>query len=193
MSGRGVGMDVVKNAVMALGGRISISTTPGQGSTFTVILPLTLAVLDGMVISISDQTMVVPITSILETVRPAPKDVHKIGNDRQVLSIRGSYVPIVDVAESLNLLKAPKPAIPDVLLIVETDSLGPRALAIDEIYDQRQVVIKSLEGNYGKIQGVSAATILGDGKIALILDPENVAQINPQRTLDTESEASHVA
>jgi len=179
ISGRGVGMDVVKNAVTTLGGRISISSTPGAGTTFTVVLPLTLAVLDGMVVSVADQTMVVPITSIIETVRPSANDLHQLGQDGLVLSIRGTYIPVVSVAEQLNFTTGVHDPHPKVLLIVDTESHGPRALAIDEIYDQRQVVIKSLEGNYGKISGVSAATILGDGQIALILDPESIADLSP--------------
>ena len=191
LSGRGVGMDVVKNAVSALGGRISIESNPGKGTVFTVILPLTLAVLDGMVVSVADQTMVVPITSILETVRPLPSDLHQLGKDNFVLAIRGTYIPIVGVAQRLNLNVPPPNTVPEVLLVVETEDHGTRALAIDAIHDQRQVVIKSLEGNYGKIPGVSAATILGDGQIALILDPESIADMHPvPHPLE---EATHVA
>jgi two-component system chemotaxis sensor kinase CheA len=174
LSGRGVGLDVVRNAVQALGGRISISTTQGQGTEFTIMLPLTLAVMDGMVVTVGGQTMVVPITSIIETIRPLPTDLHRIGTDETLLSIRGRMVPVVDVAQSLGFpsqgtLNAP------LLLLVESDSMGECALVVDSVQDQRQVVIKSLESNFGSVPGVSAATVLGDGRIALILDPDAVA------------------
>jgi two-component system chemotaxis sensor kinase CheA len=176
LSGRGVGMDVVKNSVQALGGRIAISSVPGQGTTFSIVLPLTLAVMDGMVISVAGETMVVPITPILETIRPAANDVQSFGSGGRLLSIRGRYVPIVDVARSLGLRANPDPDQADILILVETENAGQCALRVDAIHDQRQVVIKSVAGNYGTIPGVSAATILGDGKIALILDTDRLAQ-----------------
>lgn len=176
LSGRGVGMDVVKNAIQSLGGRVSISSETGHGTTLTIILPLTLAVMDGMVVSVADQTLVVPISSVLETVRATDTNLHTVGPDARVLSIRGCYVPIIDVGETLGFYTDEAPGRRDVLILVETEQNGQCALALDAIHDQRQVVIKSIEGNYGTIPGISAATILGDGKIALILDPESVAQ-----------------
>lgn len=177
LSGRGVGMDVVKNAVQALGGRVSITSTQGKGTTFTIVLPLTLAVMDGFVISVSDQTMVIPISSILETIRPNPRDIHLVGTDSEVVSVRGSYVPIVDVASSLGLDVSHDSNATGILLLVSTEMQGLTALRVTAIHDQRQVVIKSLESNYAAIPGVSAATILGDGKIALILDPEEIIKL----------------
>ncbi|KHQ50444.1 chemotaxis protein CheA [Mameliella alba] len=177
LSGRGVGMDVVKNAVHALGGRVSITSTPGKGTTFAIVLPLTLAVMDGFVISVADQTMVIPISSILETIRPNPRDIHVVGTDSQVVSVRGSYVPIVDVADNLGLSRHDDTAGAGILLLVSTELQGLTALRVTAIHDQRQVVIKSLESNYAAIRGVSAATILGDGKIALILDPEELINL----------------
>ena len=179
LSGRGVGMDVVKNAVAALGGRVSITTSPGSGTTFTIVLPLTLAVMDGFVISIADQTMVIPIASIIETIRPSRKDLHCIGTDGEVISVRGSYVPIVDVARNLGLSGGVQDINGGVLLLVSTEGQGLTALRVGAIHDQRQVVIKSLESNYGNIPGVAAATILGDGKIALILDPDELVKLHP--------------
>lgn len=176
LSGRGVGMDVVKNAVQALGGRVAITSVPGKGTTFSIVLPLTLAVMDGMVISVAGETMVVPIMPILETIRPSRGDIHPFGADGRLLSIRGRYVPIVDVARSLGLRAAPDPDNAEILILVETENGGQCALRVDAIHDQRQVVIKSVAGNYGTIPGVSAATILGDGKIALILDTDRFAK-----------------
>lgn len=175
LSGRGVGMDVVKTAIMSLGGRISIQSEEGRGSTFSIAMPLTLAVMDGMVIRVSDQTMVVPISSILETVRPSASEISRIGIGEPLLSIRGSFVPIIDLASTLGHAPSKLPLIDQVLLLVRTEKFEQCALAVDAISDQRQVVIKSLEGNYGSIPGVSAATILGDGDIALIIDPDGIA------------------
>ncbi len=177
LSGRGVGMDVVKNSVAALGGRIVISSTPGIGTKFSITLPLTLAVMDGMVISVADQTMVVPISAMIETIRPEPSDLHVLGTTQQLISVRGQYVPVIDVAEILGLTRYDTCPAPEVYLLIEAENVGQCALGIDQIFDQRQVVIKSLEGNYQSIPGVAAATILGDGKIALILDTDAVAQM----------------
>ena len=186
LSGRGVGMDVVKNAVTGLGGRINITSTPGKGSTFTIILPLTLAVMDGMVVSVADQTMVVPITSIVETMRGSDDMINNLGADGTLLSIRGNFVPICDVAGALGLEKKDDQP-PGVYLLVETETGQRSALAVDDIHDQRQVVIKSLDGVCGEIAGVAAATILGDGKIAMILDPESIIAASPSAAaFDTE-------
>ncbi|MBE1296789.1 MAG: chemotaxis protein CheA [Rhodobacteraceae bacterium] len=186
LSGRGVGMDVVKNAVTGLGGRINISSSPGKGSTFTIILPLTLAVMDGMVVSVADQTMVVPITSIVETMRGSDDMINNLGADGTLLSIRGNFVPVCDVAGALGLEKQDDQP-PGVYLLVETETGQRSALAVDDIHDQRQVVIKSLAGVCGEIAGVAAATILGDGKIAMILDPESIIAASPSAAaFDTE-------
>lgn len=193
LSGRGVGMDVVKNAVTGLGGRINISSSPGKGSTFTIILPLTLAVMDGMVVSVADQTMVVPITSIVETMRGNDDMINNLGADGTLLSIRGSFVPICDVAGALGLEKKDDQP-PGVYLLVETETGQRSALAVDDIHDQRQVVIKSLDGVCGEIAGVAAATILGDGKIAMILDPESILAASPAvGAFDTERRMSNAS
>ena len=175
LSGRGVGMDVVKTAIAELGGKIGITSTAGLGTTFTISLPLTLAVMDGMVINVGGQTMVVPITSILETVRPASADLAKIGIDGNLLRIRGEYVPIVDLGARLGHPSVDTPLTEKVLLLIQTEAVTQCALAVDEIFDQRQIVVKSMQGNYGEIAGISGATILGDGKIALIIDPDSIA------------------
>ena len=175
LSGRGVGLDVVRNSVAALGGRVSIASIPGQGTEFTITLPLTLAVMDGMVVTVAGDTLVVPITSIIETIRPQPGDLHRIGTDDMLLSIRGRMIPVVDVARSLGFVSKSDKSVAPLLLLVESETLGECALVVDAVQDQRQVVIKSLESNFGTVQGVSAATVLGDGRIALILDPEAIA------------------
>ncbi|MBY6058490.1 chemotaxis protein CheA [Leisingera daeponensis] len=193
LSGRGVGMDVVKNAVTGLGGRINISSAPGKGSTFTIILPLTLAVMDGMVVSVADQTMVVPITSIVETMRGSDDMINSLGADGTLLSIRGNFVPICDVAGALGLYRGSDQQA-GVYLLVETETGQRCALAVDDIHDQRQVVIKSLDGVCGEIPGVAAATILGDGKIAMILDPESIIAASPTAAaFDTERRMSNAS
>lgn len=173
LSGRGVGLDVVRREIQSLGGRVSIQSTPGQGTVFTIALPLTLAVLEGMVIGVGGETMILPISSIIETIRPGDTDIHTLGRNGRVIAKRGEMIPIIDLAQSFAF-----PSAADdqnrVLILVECDSGGRAALAADQIFDQRQVVIKSLEDNYGCVPGISAATILGDGRIALIVDPEEI-------------------
>ncbi len=178
LSGRGVGMDVVKRAIQAVGGKISISSQPGKGSTFTISLPLTLAILDGMVVEVADQTLVIPLTAITETLKPQPDDLHDLGSDGRVMSIRGEFIPLIDIGVSMGYRSEPADPLKGVALSVETESGGRAALIVDMIQDQRQVVIKSLEENYGNVSSVAAATILGDGRIALILDIEAILSRN---------------
>jgi len=169
ISGRGVGMDVVKRSIQALGGRITILSRPGEGSTFTLSLPLTLAVLDGMVVTVGEQTLVVPITVIVETLQPKPGDIRQLGPGGAVVAVRGSYVPLIDVGGALGW---PTDATMDsgVTILVESGPGEMAAMRVDGILGQRQVVIKSLEQNYDQVDGIAAATILGDGRVALILD-----------------------
>jgi len=174
ISGRGVGMDVVKRSIQALGGRVSITSRPGEGSTFTLSLPLTLAVLYGMVVTVADQTLVVPLTTIIETLKPKKNDVRGFGGDARVVEIRNSFIPLVDVGHELGFRSRPADPSSGVVLLVESEGGANTALFVDAIQGQRQVVIKSLEENYGRIPGIAAATILGDGRVALILDVDAV-------------------
>ncbi len=174
MSGRGVGMDVVKQAIHALGGRVSLVSRPDHGSTFTINLPLTLAVLDGMVAQVSGQTIVVPLSAIIETLQPKPHDIHGLGSTARVLSIRGEFLPIIDLGHELGYCEDQQDPLKGVVLSVETHEGNRCALLVDSIQDQRQVVIKSLEDNYGSVPGIAAATILGNGCISLILDVDSV-------------------
>jgi two-component system, chemotaxis family, sensor kinase CheA len=176
LSGRGVGMDVVRSAIQSLGGRVNISSVPGKGTTLSISLPLTLAVLDGMVVDVAGQTMVVPITAIIETLRPAAADLHHVGAAGAVVAVRQTFVPIIDLAATFGHRTYMNDYSKMVLLLVESGQHDRWALAVDRIHDQRQVVIKGLESNYGHVPGVAAATILGDGKIALIIDPDEIAQ-----------------
>ncbi|CAN1724024.1 Chemotaxis protein CheA [Hyphomicrobium sp. 1Nfss2.1] len=174
ISGRGVGMDVVKRSIQALGGRVSITSRPGQGSTFTLSLPLTLAVLYGMVVTVADQTLVVPLTSIIETLKPKPGDIHGFGGEARVIALRNNFIPLVDVGRELGYRNHSTDPGAGVALLVESDGGAQSALLVDGIQGQRQVVIKSLEANYGRVPGIAAATILGDGRVALIVDVDAV-------------------
>jgi two-component system chemotaxis sensor kinase CheA len=177
ISGRGVGMDVVRRSVQAMGGRISIASRPGQGSTFTLSLPLTLAVLDGMVVKTSDQTLIIPLGAVLETLRPNAADIYPLDNRTSVLALRGGYVPIVDVAEVLEFGQRRAEPEQSVALLVESEGGGRAILLVDEIQGQRQVVIKSIEANYRAVYGIAAATVMGDGHVALILDVDTIVSV----------------
>ncbi|MCP3735586.1 chemotaxis protein CheA [Sphingomonas sp. RP10(2022)] len=169
ISGRGVGMDVVRKNVQALGGRIGITSNFGSGSSFALSLPLTLAVLDGMIVTVGDQTFVIPLGHIVESLRPEEDGVKILGPTASLLDVRGSYVPVHRVAEQLGIQGAQTDPAQAVLIVVESDT-GQAVLMVDSIQDQRQVVVKSLEANYEAIPGLAGATILGDGRVALILD-----------------------
>jgi two-component system chemotaxis sensor kinase CheA len=177
ISGRGVGMDVVRRSVQAMGGRISIASRPGQGSTFTLSLPLTLAVLDGMVVKTSDQTLIIPLGAVLETLRPNAADIYPLDNRNSVLALRGGYVPIVDVAEVLEFGQRSSVPEQSVALLVESEGGSRAILLVDEIQGQRQVVIKSIEANYRAVYGIAAATVMGDGHVALILDVDTIVSV----------------
>jgi two-component system chemotaxis sensor kinase CheA len=174
ISGRGVGMDVVRRSILDLGGRIVISSNPGQGSRFSLTLPLTLAVLDGMVVAVGSQTFVLPLTHIIESLKPRVSDIQIFGRDRSLLKVRDSYVPLVDVGQLLGVADSGRDAAAGVVILVESEGCGRLALAVDRILGQRQVVIKSFERNYRHIEGIAAATILGDGRVALILDVDGI-------------------
>jgi two-component system chemotaxis sensor kinase CheA len=182
VSGRGVGMDVVKRSVQALGGRISISSRPGLGSTFTLSLPLTLAVLDGMVVDVAGETLVVPLAAIVESLRPKAEEVRPLGPVGSVLAVRDSFVPLIDVGLTLGYRTTSPSPTEGVVLLVEGEDGSRAALVADAIHGQRQVVIKSLEQNYQQVEGVAAATILGDGRVALILDVDAVINLRRRET-----------
>lgn len=172
ISGRGVGMDVVKRSIQQLGGRISIASTPGKGSTFTMSLPLTLAVLDGMVVEAGGQTLLAPLSAVVESFTPKASDLHRIGPTETLIRFRDRFLPLIDTAAALGFPASPAPqtGTRGIAIVVESEGGMQAALRVDGIHGQRQVVIKSLETNYTKVDGVSAATILGDGRVALILD-----------------------
>ncbi len=169
LSGRGVGMDIVKKSVQALGGSITLTSTPGEGTRFRIRLPLTMAILEGLSMAVGDETYIVPLTSIVESIQPKASDVRRIVGRQEVVTVRESVLPILRLYE---LFQTP-PRVTDpaqgLLVIVENDG-RKAAILVDELIGQSQVVIKSLEANYQKVAGIAGATILGNGRVALILD-----------------------
>ncbi|SMH56917.1 chemotaxis protein CheA [Maritimibacter sp. HL-12] len=171
LSGRGVGMDVVRTAIQALGGRVSIASTRGKGTSFTISLPLTLAVLDGMVVRVAGETIVIPLSAILETLALGRDDVRSFGPSTHVVGIRDRFLPLLDLGAELGFRAPLEDYADQIVLLVGQEDGSPAAMVVDAIDDQRQVVIKGLHESYGRVPGIAAATILGDGQIALILDP----------------------
>ena len=174
ISGRGVGMDVVRQNVKELGGRITIDSEPGSGTTFTLTLPLTLAISDGMVVNVGDQTLVVPLANVVESLRPTKEEVQGLGAHRAMINVRGKFIPVLPLHAAVGAQGAIEQAHEGVLIVVETEGAGRAALLVDAICDQRQVVIKSLDTHYRSVEGVSGATILGDGMVALIVDVDSL-------------------
>ena len=168
VSGRGVGMDVVKKKVQALGGRVVVTSTPGQGTRFTITLPLTLAVLDGMTVGVGQERFILPLGSIVEAVKIDENSVDTLPGELPVLRYRGEWLPMICLRRALNLDTAQGSG--ELVVVVETETEGRVAIVVDELLGQRQVVLKSLEANFQRVDGVSGATILGDGRVALILD-----------------------
>jgi two-component system chemotaxis sensor kinase CheA len=170
ISGRGVGMDVVRRNVEALGGRITVHSEPGHGCRFSLSLPLTLAVLDGMVVRSGRDRYVLPIASIVETMRLDPRAIEWMPGGRELLRVRNDLAHLVRLGSLVGGVDGEETTI----VLIETDRAERIALAVDEIVGQQQVVVKSLEASYGRVPCASAATILGDGLVALILDVDAV-------------------
>lgn len=176
LSGRGVGMDVVKTQISSLGGRVTIESTPGSGTKFSISLPLTLAVLDGMVVTVAHETLVVPLNAIVETLSLTADDLCTVSPGQVVLSVREKFVPVIDLGKELGYRDNPAVENGTIALLISPEEGVLVAMLVDTIEDQRQVVIKGLQESYGRVHGVAAATILGNGKIALILDTNDLVQ-----------------
>ncbi len=169
LSGRGVGMDIVKQAVQGLGGAISLSSTPGHGSRFRIRLPLTMAILEGLSLRVGDEVYILPLTSIIESIRPKAGDVRVVAGQTEVAMVRGEVLPLLRLYQFFGVEPVVTEPTRGLLVIVENDG-RKIALLVDELIGQSQVVIKSLESNYRKVDGIAGATILGDGRVALIID-----------------------
>jgi two-component system chemotaxis sensor kinase CheA len=169
VSGRGVGMDVVRRNIQALGGSVEIESVSGAGSRISIRLPLTLAILDGLSVKVGDQMFIIPLNHIIESLQPVADDVRSIRNQGTVVHVRGEYLPVLRLHEMFNI----RPDVADmargIMVILEAEG-AKMALFVDELVGQHQVVIKSLETNYRRVRGISGATIMGDGKVALIID-----------------------
>lgn len=184
VSGRGVGMDVVRRNIMNLGGKVSVQSEPGKGASFVLTLPLTLAVLDGMVVTVGDQKYVVPLNNILESFRPRPQDLKTLVNGGQVVRTRGEFTRLVSLARIFDVPNATHDPSQGLVVMVEADGGSVIGIVVDELLGQQQVVIKSLEANYDPIEGISAATILGNGQVCLILDLDSLEAMDRLSGLD---------
>jgi two-component system chemotaxis sensor kinase CheA len=169
LSGRGVGMDIVRKAVQSMGGSVSLTSTPGKGTQFRIRLPLTMAILEGLSLGVGDETYIVPLTSIVESIQPKSSDVRHLANRAEVVMVRESVLPILRLYEAFQIAPRVTDPAQGLLVIVENDGRKAGLLA-DEIIGQSQVVIKSLEANYHKVNGIAGATIMGNGRVGLILD-----------------------
>lgn len=177
VSGRGVGMDVVRKNIQDVGGRVVVQSTPGAGSRFILSLPLTLAVMDGMLIQVGGQRYVLPLTNIVESLRPSPQQARSLVDVGNVLTIRGEYINLMALHAIFGIPGAITDPTKGLVVIVETEGGERVGLLVDELLGQQQVVIKSLDSNFRPIHGISAATILGDGRVALILDVSALRQM----------------
>lgn len=169
ISGRGVGMDVVRRNIRGLGGSVDVKTTIGEGSVFTIRLPLTLAILDGQLCSVGSQTYVFPLISIIESIQVDKTHVKGIAGETELYKLRDSYIPVIRLHKKLGIQDAQED-LSDGLLVVVEDAGQRAGIFVDDLLGQQQVVIKSLESNFMKIEGIAGATILGDGTVSLILD-----------------------
>ncbi|HLD95080.1 MAG TPA: chemotaxis protein CheA, partial [Alphaproteobacteria bacterium] len=180
ISGRGVGMDVVKRSIQNLGGKINIQSKEGRGCIFTLTLPLTLAVMDGMIIACGEEFYVIPLIHIIETLRPTPIQVQPLIGNHDLLNIRGETIPLIYLFDVFSVKEAIQNPADSIVVVLETEGGEKYGLVVDEILGQQQVVLKSLESNYETIPGISAATILGNGHVALILDISTVKNLPPR-------------
>jgi two-component system chemotaxis sensor kinase CheA len=175
-------MDVVRRNITNLGGRIQVQSTPGEGTRFTLVIPLTLAVLDGMAIAVGNQRYILPLTSIVESFRPTPSQIRKLTDGRQLASVRGEFFRILHLDRLLNIQNAIADPWGGLVVLVETARGQKIGIKVDELLGQQQVVIKSLEANYQRVNGVAGATILGNGMVAMILDVDGIRAMALQHT-----------
>ena len=180
VSGRGVGMDVVRRNILAMGGHVDVLSAKDKGTTIRISLPLTLAILDGMSVRVGNEIYVLPLNVVMESLKPTDELLHRFVGESQLLQVRGEYLPLTMLRE---VFAVPDEAGVDEGIIVIVQSAGCRyALCVDQLIGQHQVVVKNLEQNYRKVPGISAATIMGDGSVALILDVVELATLSNQRS-----------
>ncbi|MFC3034846.1 chemotaxis protein CheA [Pseudoalteromonas fenneropenaei] len=180
ISGRGVGMDVVRRNIQALNGSVEVASARGVGSTFTIRLPLTLAILDGQLVQVAEHTYIIPLISIVESLQIDVRKVSRVGKNLDVLRLRDEYIPILRLFDIFNHSGAIEELDKSLLVVVESDNQKV-GLLVDDLLAQQQVVIKSLEANYKKVDGISGATILGDGRVSLIIDISGLIKLSGLR------------
>ncbi|MFN3715128.1 MAG: chemotaxis protein CheA [Thiobacillus sp.] len=184
VSGRGVGMDVVKRNITAMGGVVDIRSVPGSGTTISISLPLTLAILDGMLVKVGDEIYILPLGYVIESLQPAPVDVKDISGQGRVVKVREEYLPLIPLYQIFAIDPKSKEPSEGILVILESEG-KKAALLVDGLVGQQQVVVKNLESNFRKVAGISGATILGDGGVSLILDV--AALLRSSRQLNADS------
>ncbi|MBV1776717.1 chemotaxis protein CheW [Burkholderiaceae bacterium DAT-1] len=189
VSGRGVGMDVVRRNIQGMGGRIDIESIKDIGTTMTIRLPLTLAILDGMAVNVDGEVYVIPLAFIVESLQPRTEDIKTIAGKGRVVNVRGEYLPIISLRNSFNSESEELNDCNALFVIVESE-MGKTALVVDDLMGQHQIVIKSLETNFRKVAGISGATVMGDGRVALIVDVESLVRLRLQS--GREKAVSHV-
>jgi two-component system chemotaxis sensor kinase CheA len=188
LSGRGVGMDVVRRNIQDLGGRITLKSEAGRGMSIELALPLTLAVMDGMIVRVAQETYVMPISAIVECIRPASTDIRPLVGTCGALQIRGSIVPLVYLGDLFDVPGFVREPAECTVIVIEGSDRARLGLVVDELCGHQQVVIKSIEENYGSVPGIAAATILGNGRVAFIVDIEKLSEL-----LDSDSQYSAAA
>nr|WP_217500310.1 chemotaxis protein CheA [Kosakonia sacchari] len=182
VSGRGVGMDVVKRNIQEMGGHVEIKSKQGTGTTIRILLPLTLAILDGMSVKVNNEVFILPLNAVMESLQPREEDLHPLAGGERVLEVRGEYLPLVELWKVFDVMGAKTEATQGIVVILQ--SAGRRyALLVDQLIGQHQVVVKNLESNYRKVPGISAATILGDGSVALIVDVSALQGLNREHRM----------
>ncbi len=191
VSGRGVGMDVVKRNIQEMGGQIQISFEVGKGTRIRILLPLTLAILDGMSVKVNDEVFILPLGTVVSSLQPEEEDIYPLAGDEKLLQVRGEYLPLIELHRTFNIEGAQTDITQAIAVIVQ--SAGRRyALLVDKLVGQHQVVVKNIESNYRKVPGISAATIMGDGSVALILDvPELQRLSHSQMTEKKKNTTAH--
>ncbi|MCW8825685.1 MAG: chemotaxis protein CheW, partial [Gammaproteobacteria bacterium] len=183
VSGRGVGMDVVRRNINSLGGSVEITSELGVGSTMTVRLPLTLAILDGQSVAVGGEVYIVPLASIVESIQVNSGMVNKMAGKGETFVLRGEYLSIIRLGDIFDI-EAKANELEDGLLVVVESEGRLVGIFVDDLLGQQQVVIKSLEANYQKVDGVSGATILGDGSVALILDIPSLVRMSGSKSVE---------
>ncbi|PHM65263.1 chemotaxis protein CheA [Xenorhabdus stockiae] len=180
VSGRGVGMDVVKRNIQDMGGQIQINFQEGKGTVIRILLPLTLAILDGMSVKVNDEVFILPLSAVVSSLQPQEEDIYPLAGDEKLLQVRGEYLPLLELYRIFDIPGAETAPTKGIAVIVQ--SAGRRyALLVDKLVGQHQVVVKNIESNYRKVPGISAATIMGDGSVALIIDIPALQKLNHEQ------------